>query len=530
MIKHVKPTALRRIDRSTLVKVCDENGKPDPSLENTVLHQLLHPKEIPQIDLDGHTITIMESPKIWVRPVYDEQGACLGHFANLPGSLHVIDTTISLYLRGRPVPVNFYKDIVATSFQKVLEDKVVHHAVSPGLMRFCLGDDGQLSTDEVGISLYDARKLVLEIFKDANSPVSKAMEARILTGSVKGARSPQYQQVLASLSIAALENKSATTKDVPPQVAIQLDGMQVFALRYPNASPTSAKLKTLRIYGMTPENAMFFPVKDLVEHHQGDCDGDRGFIVVTGVEVKPPKPLKWRLRPIFTNSYLSTEFLENLTEETEPLQAIIDASQRGQWIGLLTYNCIWLLGYAAANHYTELGFKTPQDAWPAVLGCATPLIEGVMDARKGKGAGYLNNNQSMAALVCAIFGGMEDISLTSELPKCEPGEVDDKKFTPEKLEFLNKLLSIIAGLKNTAQLRNPLSGASMDEVIFHLIVSRGKRPNIHRLLQVLGKYPFEKIWNSLMCKQLYPITQGTMDMFFHRRISSREDFEEEEAY
>jgi len=487
----MSPRPLIRLGRTTYTLVSGPAGQLD--LTDTVLHQLACPGECPVLHIRGRRIAIPPLPRLQPRTLFSASGAPMGTAVSLPPDLAALDSCISVDIAGSEVSELHYREVLR-QLARLLEEELVHFPMDPGLMRFCIGDDGQLGENEVGISVRDARRLFVDILR-GNGPLKDPLLYRIeQMESIK-------HRVLLKLMLAQIEDCATPVRDVPLRYGRLLDGAEVFALRYPvHASRTSAMKKRLRVYLHTPVNGMFFPPEALIKHHQGDCDGDRGFIAVLGFGETPPAPLRWKpaLWDMADPSPVEALMSQPLPETPDPVVASKEAAVRGDYIGLLTCS-IWILGYAAAYHHQELGYLSPEDVWPEVLDFATPLIEGVMDARKGY------NGPVLADLVLQTFSGRLDVnSLCATLPVCAPEENTDKKFKPEQLERFRHLLMVISGGTGVVRLGNPHTGASQDEVVRQLIVRGGNLEGIGRLADTLGSRLGNVVWQSIFCKTRFP--------------------------
>lgn len=439
MFEHIAtPKPLKRLGRTTYVVV--SSGGETAHLRETVLHEIPTGNR-PIFVLNGREVRLRPI-QLKTRSLFTPSGLPIGEVANLPADLLAIDTAIAQMALSQE-PTSPYRGAVLSLLRDAFNNQLLHFEAEPGWMRFLLGDDGQLRPGEVAISADDARRLLQKVFQ--NGRLLKEQIVRRIAEEMSA-----VNQALFSLLLAQLEDVDTRTSDIPLRYAALLDGAEVFFLRYPNASATSAEVKKLRVYFGAPSNAIFMRPDELVARHQGDCDGDRGFIVIMDA-AGPSRPLHWRdIARSARKSTLADFMRQEPAPNDDPLRVAHDASIRGQYIGLLTYSCIWSLGYAAMKVAKAWGYDDPQDVWPEVLGFSTPFIEGVMDARKGQ------DGPPLAEHILAAFAGQLSISsLIQALPVCDEGEVSDKKFTKAQLKRLEELLRLLSHGEDTFVLQEP---------------------------------------------------------------------------
>ncbi len=317
-----------------------------------------------------------------------------------------------------------------------------------------------------------------------------------------------------------------------------LDGFPVFGVRYPNASSTSHELKTLRVYINPPASAVFIPVETLVRKHQGDCDGDRfgWHVCLENVPefTSESSPLFWRRRYSTAHNTLNLDELDAPPTKT-PMEIMDGFSERGKWVGMLTYN-FWLLAYACSFWHHEMGFENRADVVPVILDLFTPLIEGVMNARKGTGAGSIGA-ESLASMVCDMFTGQKEIDeVLSLLPVNRSGEYDEEKFTGNQIQFLSRLLHLIGGRDEMGEpskicrLNNTETGACQDPVLVSF-QNRFKKDGMTYLLGALhpGWDFFDVVMKSLLMDHKVEFPQGVRPNVF-RLMGEPDDMTDPDEY
>jgi len=239
----------------------------------------------------------------------------------------------------------------------------------------------------------------------------------------------------------------------------------------------------------------------MITRNQGDFDGDFLVFVLQDVpEDEPLRMLRWKppIKKFRMSGLDAVEEMMVTSPEKPPsqVQAACDAAVRGRFIGILTYN-MWLLGYTASNHYERLGYPDRASVWPDVFDLYTPLIEGIMDARKKSG----RDVEVLCQLFVDTVAGYQDpVTLISQLPK---GEDSDKSFNPQQIKLLSNIFALVTEGLGKAPLANPYTGAMMDNVVAKAIA----RPSLFSdLLANLADdhNPAKTIADSIFCKTLIP--------------------------
>lgn len=477
-------------------------------LVNTVLHQIARPEEIPVFKIGGARVKLPPIEVFGLIPqdLWDGEGHKVGTVVELPDSLRALDTLLGNVKAGRLSEGQRDRALsLVLGGMKAHVYELTHPRVkTPGLMGFALGADSQLGEKEIAISSRQAGRLIAKLFR---------------TGDRGGLLEYLLTRVEPFLALAGRDLSSRLRSGARPseedrkvirQIALGLDGVAVFGVRYPNASSTSHELKTLRIYKGAPGDYIYISPVALVRRHQGDCDGDRLGIhfvprVVDGV-TKSPHPLIWR------REYQSAHSAFNLDDLVVPegksdLEIMAGFSERGRWVGMLTYN-FWLLFLALSNHWRELGMEAPDKLCPVVLDLFTPLVEGVMNARKGQGAGTIDG-ESLAAQVCEMFAGQRDMDrVLARLPmKEDESEYDEEKFSKSQLRFLRRGLLLVSGGNQRVRL-NAANAACSDPVRLAFAL-RFKERAMKMLINQIGERSLsETILNSLLVQGKLPWKAG----------------------
>ena len=512
-----------------------ENPKPCPrvgnvftirvdeleKLENTVLHQLVHPDQHPTLMVGKQRLTLPPLGMFKLEPKarFDMDGTKVGEFIDLPDVLRAVDTLIGYEVYGiLNVSKQVQKTLLITTLSRLIERDIVHaRSEKPGMMGFVMGSDNQLKDNEMAISLHDAKTFIREIIKDNDKEsiqliydLCDRLDEEIKPNSYWV--HSQYQ-----LPDGDRDLDPPTARKVINSLATALDGVSILGLRYPNASSTSHSLYRLRIYKSPPGNYVFMKIKTLIRNHQGDCDGDRVFWHYAGITdlTIPSSPLDW------TREYAiaRTISLDDLVvpAKKHQLEIMKGFSERGKWVGMLTYY-FWLLAYSAAHAANKLGYIHPEDVVPDVLDLFTPLIEGVMNTRKGEGSGY-SAGESLAENVCNMFSGNRDfLPVLEMLPVKEDGIYDEEKFNKKQIEFLKKILTIVAGetqVGNTkhpntrCKLNNTVTGACQSPVLLAFAGRFSPRATVY-LLESINYIEFcQTITNNIMLKTLSPWSNET---------------------
>jgi len=469
-------------------------------LTGTVLHELHHPGEQPTFKIGSMNVTVprLDVFNLKLVDLYDDKPAKVATVVELPDSLRALDTVIGDRLAGREVGQSRL-NLVKKEIGKILQQDVVHRqSTHPGIMGFALGADSQLGDREIAVSLDTAAKFLKNLLKSKEESCTKFVQFFL----------DKMPKNLSQSLLAEME-KGHISKAVLKQAARYLDGVNVYGVRYPNASSTSYEEKTLRVYLDAPSDSIFMKVTAIVKRHQGDFDGDRlGLHLSSKQSGKVAEPLHWNRKYAVAHNAFNLESL-NAPEEKSQMEVMQGFSERGRWVGMLTYS-FWLLFFSAANWHEELGHKNPGDLCPKVLDLFTPLIEGVMNARKGTGSGTVGGD-SLASSVCDMFSGVAEIdSVLSILPVNSTGEYDEEKFTPDQVEFLSKILHLVAGPNKTKCNLSCTSGACYDPVL--LAFARRFRNNAVTMLldQIPGDLDmYTIVSNSILVKGKFPWKNNT---------------------
>jgi hypothetical protein len=472
-----QPRLLERIGNVFTVRV-------DTNLTGTVLHQVSNPEEQPVFRLLGSRIQIPDLRVFYMpeRVLWGTTGTI--RVVDIPDPLRILDAVIGDVKNGRMSA--FRADALLSYISRMLQVEVSHAQVTaPGIMGFTMGADSQLSSREIGISSKTAVRLLKTI-------------ATLHWDWVEWLVSQTLEPMATKLHLvaAALASSQEVSREDLGEAILALDGISVMAVRYPNASSSSYEEKTLRIYKRAPSDSIFIPLEDLEIRHQGDCDGDRMGLHLTRSFRKAPNPLTW------SRTYRSGKGIDldslTISEEKSSLQLMENFSERGRWVGLLTYD-FWLLVYSLAPHARSMGLSAGE-LCQTCLDLFTPLIEGVMNARKGTGSGQVDG-ESLAQAVCDLFAGRRGLDVLNLLPVKEDGEVDEEKFSREQIRWLHHALNLIAvnGRVNVS------STACTDPV--KVAFSARFRKLAAKFL--IGRIPesadfYTRVINSLLCMEAAP--------------------------
>jgi len=527
----------QRIGNTFTVQVSGIDAKIGKEIDHSgsVLHQLSNPGETPVFLFGDHRVDVpdLSNFELKRRFVFNPDGTKHCEVVELPEYLKVLDSFI-----GDTKSRWFYSStkskrllLLKSELGNLIDRRILHvQAEFPGMMGFALGGDRNLGEREIAISLRQAKRFVKKLMRSKDTG-SQQVVWRLLT------RLPINDIEVAKAVHADLIQGGTPTKEgwnIIREVAKCLDGIAVYCIRYPNASSTSHELKTLRVYLNAPADAVYMRAIDLVRRHQGDCDGDRLGFHISEEDVpeftKEPSPLRWERSYMEAHTAFSLDDL-CISPEKPQVEIMKGFSERGQWVGLLTYN-FWLLFFAAAGHYKFLEcegktFSSPDELCPYVLDLFTPLIEGVMNARKATGAG-VSYGESLAKAVCDMFSGRRNIEeVVSLLPVREDHIYDEERFSKGQIDFLKSILKMVAGKGNTlCYLNNNRTGACTDPVLLAFAL----RWSTDSIEMLLNQIPREADFHYILLQSLLvkgnlpwkngrPLTRRTM-------IARPEDFED----
>jgi hypothetical protein len=475
-----QPRLLERVGNVFTVRV-------DTDMTGTVLHQVSHPGEQPVFRLLGSRIKVPDLRAFYMpeRVLWNANGIRgTIRVVDLPEPLRIIDAVIGDAKNGKSSA--FRADSMLPYISRALQVEVSHTQVNaPGIMGFAMGADGQLSSREVAIS----SRMAVRLLRVISTLHWDWVEWLV-------SHTPEPTATSLQMVAAALASSREVSKEELGEAILAFDGVSVMAVRYPNASSTSYEEKTLRMYKRSPADCIFIPLEDLEIRHQGDCDGDRIGLHLTRNFRKVPNPLVWG-RTYRTGKGIDLDSLA-LSEEKSPLQLMENFSERGRWVGLLTYN-FWLLVYSLAPHASSMGLSAGE-LCQRCLDLFTPLIEGVMNARKGTGSGQVGG-ESLAQAVCDLFAGRRGLDVLNLLPVKEDGEVDEEKFSKEQIRWLYQALSLIAvnGKVN-------VSNATCTDPVKVAFSARFRKIATKFLI---GRIPesadfYTRVINSLLCMEAAP--------------------------
>lgn len=480
------PKLCQRVGNSWTVR-----ADPGIDLSNTVLHQLQHEDEIPSFKLSNNLyLTIRDirsySKSFLPHQLFNSEGESQGTYINLPDYLQVIDALLGDIIRNLTShwTKQNRKERILTNIQRIIDGNIIHwRTTSPGIMTFVLG--GNLKEGEVGISERMGRKFIISLLKDRGEKSNEIFHGLCSELSKKDRTTAQLVYMITQGHMKA---KPEAFNEVLNKMVKQLDGLEVYGLRYPNASSTSHEKKILRIVRDQPFDLITMPVKDLVIRHQGDCDGDRaGTHIPRVVRRQEPNSIKWDMK--YNKGHCNIDLLSlKAPEMKQPLDLMTGFLRRGRHVGMLTYN-FWLLCYTIAINHQEFNLKNKQEAFPMALDLFTPLIEGNMNARKGTGSGETSDGRDLAELFCEMCGGnipFEEV--LSLLPTKKKGEIDEEKFTEDQVNLLRKIFTTLAGPnKNKVGLLNSDNGVKKNAVVYYSIGLRNNKDATRFLLSEVPK-------------------------------------------
>ncbi len=219
-----------------------------------------------------------------------------------------------------------------------------------------------------------------------------------------------------------------------------LDGAGLYLLRYPTVNSKSCSRVTVRVVRDMPP-AIGVNLGGFAISHQGDADGDIAMVFSPVGDVEWPTTAPEILT--FPKLRLGGKGLR-LRDLSAPRLPSLDSTcgqfVRGQCVGMLTYYT-WQITMVATHRCEELGMSR-HEAFCSALDLSTPLIEGVMDARKS--ADGSSSALRVFNTLSRCMGGkcsIEQLSRTlTELMTRE--HVDQvQRFTLDQIALLGKILA-----------------------------------------------------------------------------------------
>lgn len=274
----------------------------------------------------------------------------------------------------------------------VLKPRMAH----PGIMRPVMGVPAAVG--EVWVSVEDARYL-LKSFAKAGDTVAQA------------ATSP-----------------------------FALNGASLFLLRYPTVSATSCSRVTIRVVrDMAP--AIGVNLGGFAVSHQGDADGDIAMAFApAGDVIWPSAPIEVITFPRLRLGGKGMRLRDLSAPRLPSLDSTCGQFVRGQCVGMLTYYT-WQIILLARLRCEQLGLSQ-HEAFCRALDLSTPLIEGVMDARKS--ADGSSSALRVFNALSATMGGKLSIEqlqklLTELMTREHPDQV--QRFTLDQIKLLGLILA-----------------------------------------------------------------------------------------
>lgn len=242
--------------------------------------------------------------------------------------------------------------------------------------------------------------------------------------------------------------------DIKPS---RVDGLVVELLRYPSISPTGCSARICRVVENLPP-AICVGFSSFAETHQGDGDGDLGFVFAVKDQLlfsADNRGQRWY--PALGPGGSGMKVRDLAAPRKASLSSFAGQLVRGRWIGLLTYFS-WELNILASLNSRILGMS-PRQAFMSAQECATPLTEGVMDARKDA-SGADSANRVCDTLQAVMAGKLPIGRLITVLREVMPREKDENgvEYPGQVQRFSEAQLSFFENLLKTAGCKGPDDG------------------------------------------------------------------------